>query len=51
MCNSYSLGRQGPDALRAFSQAERDETGNMTYCDRRTVVLATAVGTGTVEAK
>ncbi|AWN35968.1 SOS response-associated peptidase [Methylobacterium radiodurans] len=29
MCNLYSLGRQGPDALRAFFQATRDATGNM----------------------
>lgn len=27
MCNTYSLGRQGPDALRAFLRAARDETG------------------------
>ena len=29
MCNLYSLGKQGPDALRAHFAAERDETGNM----------------------
>ena len=29
MCNLYSLSRQGPDALRAFFQATRDETRNM----------------------
>ena len=29
MCNTYSLGRQGPDALRPFFQAERNETANM----------------------
>ena len=29
MCNLYSLGRQGPAALRAYFGAERDETGNM----------------------
>ena len=28
MCSTYSLGRQGPDALHAFFHAERDETGN-----------------------
>lgn len=29
MCNLYSLGRQGPDALRAFFQAMCNATGNM----------------------
>jgi putative SOS response-associated peptidase YedK len=29
MCNLYSLGRQGPAALQAFFQIDRDETGNM----------------------
>ncbi|MBE7196540.1 MAG: SOS response-associated peptidase family protein [Parafilimonas terrae] len=29
MCNLYSLGRQGPDALRAHFGALHDETGNM----------------------
>ena len=29
MCNTYSLGRPGPDALRASFGAARDEAGNM----------------------
>ena len=29
MCNLYSLGRQGPDALRAYFSVQHDETGNL----------------------
>ena len=29
MCNLYSLGRQGADALRQSFQVTRDEAGNM----------------------
>ena len=29
MCNLYALGRQGPDTLRAYYGADRDEIGNM----------------------
>ena len=29
MCNLYSLGRQGPDAVRAVFGVTYDETGNM----------------------